>query len=97
MEIIVLAVVYSISFALSRMSMYAASGMLLMAAAIILASYYCIRYGRRINPPAVFSISWLGGIGVACFKLSYLETDWETLTWIAFFAAYALIYQETAQ
>ena len=89
MEIIVLAVVYSISFALSRMSMYAASGILLMAAAIILASYYCIRYGRRINPPAVFSISWLGGIGVACLKLSYLETDWETLTWIAFFAAYA--------
>ncbi len=89
MELIILAVVYSISFVLSRMGLYAASGLLLMAAAVMLASYYCIKDGRRINPPAVFSVSWIGGIGVACLKLSYLETDWETLTWAALFAAYA--------
>lgn len=89
MEIIILAAVYGISFVLSRMGMYAASGILLMAAALILASYYCIKDGRRINPPAVFTMSWIGGIGVACLKLSYLETDWEALTWIALFAAYA--------
>ena len=89
MNIIVSAVIFSMSFALSRMGMYAASGILLMAAAVIFASYYCIKDGRRINPPAVFSISWLGGIGISCLKLSYLETDWETLTWISLFAAYA--------
>ena len=89
MNIIVSAVIFSMSFALSRMGMYAASGILLMAAAVIFASYYCIKDGRRINPPAVFSISWMGGIGISCLKLSYLETDWETLTWISLFAAYA--------
>ena len=89
MEIIALGAAYIISFILSRMGMYAASGILLMAAAVILAGYYCIKYGRRINPPAVFSMSWTGGIGIACLKLSYLETDWETLTWAALFAAYA--------
>ena len=89
MEIIITAAAYCISYILSGAGMYTASGILLMAAATILAVYYCARYGRRINPPAVFALSWVGGSGIACLKLSYLETDWETLTWVIIFAAYA--------
>ncbi len=89
MDIIITAAAYIISCILSRAGMYAASGILLMAAAAILAVWYFARYGRRINPPAVFALSWVGGSGIACLKLSYLETDWETLTWVTIYAAYA--------
>ena len=78
-----------LSFILSRMGMYIPSGILLFASAAILTIYYYRQSGRRVCPPAVFTISWVGGIGIACLKLSYLETDWETKTWIVLFLAFA--------
>lgn len=89
MEFVIFTVVYAISFIMSRAGLYILSGILLMAAAVALSIYYYLKYGRRVCPPAVFSISWIGGVGVSCLKLSYLETDWESLSWIAFYLAYA--------
>jgi len=41
-----------------------------------------------LYPPAVFSLSWIAAIGLACLKLSYLQTDWELLTWLTFYLIY---------
>lgn len=89
MEFVIFTVIYAVSFIMSRAGLYILSGILLMAAAVALSIYYYLKYGRRVCPPAVFSISWIGGVGVSCLKLSYLETDWELLSWIAFYLAYA--------
>ncbi len=78
-----------LSFGMSRMGMYIPSGILLCATAAALTIYYYRQSGRRVCPPAVFSMSWIGGIGIACMKLSNLETDWETETWVVLFVAYA--------
>ena len=89
MELIIFTVVYAIGFIMSRAGLYIPSGILLIASAAALSLYYFFKYGRRVCPPAVFSVSWIGGIGVSCLKLSYLETDWELLSWVSFYLAFA--------
>ena len=88
MELIFFTFCYVLSFAASVHGLYAVSGCILTAAAAALGLYYFIKDGRRICPPAVFSVSWAGGVGISCFKLSRLETDWELITWICFWLAF---------
>jgi len=69
---------------------YILSGIILMAAALFL---YILSYRiskSLVNLKGLFSISWVGGIGIACLRLSYLQSQWEILTWICFFLAYLI-------
>lgn len=43
-----------------------------------------------LNIPGILSLFWLGGIGVASFKLSHLSSKWENETWIALIGFYAV-------
>lgn len=43
---------------------------------------------KMINAIGIFNLSWIGGIGLSCLKLSKLQRHWYARTWIAFLAAY---------
>ena len=55
------------------------------------ARYGCISEiisDRKTDPPlGLFCLFFIGGQGVSCFKLSYLQTDWLLITWVSFFVA----------
>ncbi len=68
---------------------YYMSGASLLMAALYLYAYDYRRTGNPLHLRALFSLFWVGGQGVSCFKLSRLQTDWEYVTWACFFVALA--------
>lgn len=72
------------------MSIVAGVIIILLAIALYVRDY--LRTGNIINLRGLFSLSYLGGIGTACLKLSYLQTDWEFKTWLCFFLAFFTFY-----
>lgn len=89
MSMIVYLVCYAASFLLSRFEHYILSGLLLIAAACWL--YWCDyrRTKNLIHLRGLFSLSWVGGQGLACLKLSRLASDWSVMTWFCFALALA--------
>jgi len=76
-----------LSYFLSRISQNALSGIVLVSAAVVLFLKDRKETGKRFPLAGLFSLSFVGGEGIACFKLSSLETAWEPETWLCFFAA----------
>ncbi len=79
---------FGLGYVFSRLGQVYIAGSILLLTAVIL---FLIRYtqsGKLADMRGLFSISWVGGIGIASFQLSKLQTDWENLTWICFFLAY---------
>ena len=68
---------------------YYMSGASLLMAALYLYVYDYRRTGNPLHLRALFSLFWVGGQGISCFKLSRLQTDWESITWACFFVALA--------
>ncbi len=68
---------------------YYMSGASLLIAALYLYVYDYKRTGNPLHLRALFSLFWVGGQGLSCFKLSRLQTDWESITWACFFVALA--------
>lgn len=86
---IIYCICYAASYILARSGHFYLSGAALLAAGGFL---YWTDYRRTRNPVhlrGIFSASWVGGQGVACLRLSQLQTDWETATWVCFFLALA--------
>ncbi|MCC8059939.1 MAG: oligosaccharide repeat unit polymerase [Clostridiales bacterium] len=79
---------YLASFFLARFGHYYLSGAALMIAAVWLyISDY--RHTRSlIHLRGIFSLFWVGGQGLACLKLSYLQSDWQIMTWLCFALAF---------
>lgn len=73
---------YIISFILARQHFYVLSGLVLIAAALWL--YYKDYVSTRniIHLRGLFCLFFVGGQGIACFKLSTLQADWRIETWI---------------
>ena len=46
------------------------------------------KYKNLIHLRGLFSLFWVGGEGLACLKLSSLQTDWSNMTWFCLFLAY---------
>ena len=67
---------------------YCLSGVSLILAAAWLYFYDYRRSGNPLHLRALFSLFWVGGEGVSCMKLSWLQTDWQLETWAAFFVAF---------
>lgn len=80
---------YLVSFLLAGWRFYIPSGIILMAAAVWLYIYDYRRSKNLIHLRALFSLFWVGGQGVACLKLSELQSDWSLITWFCFLAALA--------
>lgn len=75
---------YGASYLFARMDYAYLSGLALMAAAVFLYLYDYVRSRNLIHLRGVFSLFWVGGQGIACLKLSYLQSDWAAKTWICF-------------
>ena len=81
---LVYCILFLISFLLSRIGIYTLSGFALIAAAIYLYYKDYKSTGKIVNLRGVFLLSFIGGQGLSALKLSYLQKDWEILTWICF-------------
>ena len=79
---------YLASYILARFGHYLISGLLLLAAAGWLYMEDYRKYKNLIHLRALFSLFWVGGEGLACLKLSSLQTDWSNMTWFCLFLAY---------
>lgn len=79
---------YVLSFVFSKTGFEYVSGTCLILTSVFLFLENYKRSQSLADLRGLFSLSWVGGQGIACFQLSKLQTDWENLTWICFFLAY---------
>ncbi len=86
---IVYLICYVASWVLAHFHLYYLSGIALLLAAGYLYYYDYHRTRNVIHLRGLFSAFWVGGQGIACLKLSRLQTDWGLLTWFCFFLAFA--------
>lgn len=83
---------YAASFLFARSEHYYLSGAALLVAAGYL---YFADYRRSGNPlhlRGLFGAFWVGGQGIACLKLSRLQTDWTVKTWLCFLLGFLGFY-----
>ena len=79
---------YIASYLFAASGHYYLSGAVLILCAMALYAYDYIRTENLINLRGLFSLFFVGGEGISCLKLSYLQTDWEIITWVCFFLAF---------
>lgn len=80
---------YWMSFLLSRNGYHYVAGFILMVVALMLYINAFANTQNLVDLQGLFSLSWIGGQGIACLQLSKLQTDWNLITWICFFLAYS--------
>lgn len=61
-----------------------AAGILLILWALVSYVFHKNRTKDLIDAVAVFSVTWIGGIGLAQFRLSAIQTPWRISVWITF-------------
>ena len=79
---------YIISFILAGREHYYLSGTVLILTAIW---QYIRDYSNTknlIHLRGLFSLFWIGGQGLSCLKLSWLQREWAWMTWLCFVLAY---------
>ena len=79
---------YMLAFLFSKTGAVYLAGSVLMLEALFLYIQNFRRTGNLVDLRGLFSLSWIGGEGIACLKLSRLCSPWETVTWLCFFLAY---------
>ena len=87
-EYISYSISYVLAFTASRLGLAYLAGIVLMLEALFLYLINLRRTGSLVDLKGLFSLSWIGGEGIACLQLSRLQRDWELITWICFFLAY---------
>lgn len=86
---IIYLICYAASWVFAHFHLYYLSGLALLLAAGYLYYNDYHRTGNVIHLRGLFSAFWVGGQGIACLKLSKLQSDWGLLTWLCFFLAFA--------
>ncbi len=92
MAILVYGIGYWLSFLFDYLKWHWIAGLLLIGIGIFL---YYIDYKNTknmIHLRGLFSVFFIGGQGIACLKLSNLQTQWSLMTWICLFFAYAILW-----
>lgn len=79
---------YILCFLFSKTEHPYISGSILIIEAVLLYILNYRRSGQLADLKGLFSLSWIAGEGLACLKLSNLQSEWENVTWICFFLAY---------
>lgn len=79
---------YLLAFLFSKAGAVYPAGFILMLEALFLYILNYRRTGNLVDLRGLFSLSWIGGEGIACLKLSRLSSNWENITWLCFFLAY---------
>lgn len=80
---------YAVSWILARQHVYMLSGLVLIPVAFWLYWKDYRESGNLIDLKGLFCLSFVGGQGISCLKLSRLQTDWSDLTWLCFLLAVA--------
>ncbi len=80
--------VFFMSYIASLARLYYLSGILLMAEALYLYLHWVKETQNLVELRGLFTLAWVGGQGIACLKLSRLQSDWDYLTWLCFFLVY---------
>ena len=79
---------FFVSYIASLAGLYYISGIVL----ILEAAYLYVHLAREMQNltelRALFTLAWVGGQGLACLKLSKLQSDWSYITWLCFFLIY---------
>lgn len=79
-----------LGFILERSGLNILSGIVMSAGAAALYMIQYIKTRHLFNLPGLFSLFFIGGEAVACFKLSKLSAPhWSVVTWVSIFLAYA--------
>lgn len=81
---------YFASYIAALADIYILSGLLLIGEAIFLFIHWVRMAGSLIDLRAIFTLSWVGGQGIACLRLSWIQEDWPYVTWIVFFVIYIM-------
>lgn len=82
--------IYFASYIAALADLYFLSGLLLIGEAVFLFVHWVRLAGTLIDLRAIFTLSWVGGQGIACLRLSWIQEDWPYFTWIVFFAIYIM-------
>lgn len=90
MEYLIVTAAMLLSFAAAYGKLYLLSGAILILAGVVLYAVFFRRSGMLSDPAALFSISWIGGMGISALKLSFLQTDWEPMTWLCLYGSFLL-------
>lgn len=85
---VVYLICYVASYFLAGGEHYLLSGAALILAALWLYFSDYRKSRNLIHLRALFSLFWVGGQGIACLKLSRLQSDWELKTWVCLALAY---------
>lgn len=64
------------------------AGIILMAEAVFLYVRISREAGNLTELRGLFTLAWVGGQGIACLKLSRLQSVWNPVTWLCFFLIY---------
>ena len=83
---------YAAAFLFAKSGHNYLSGIGLLAAAVYLYYEDYKKSGSIIHLRGLFALSWVGGQGIACLKLSRLSGEWSFMTWACFFLAFAVFY-----
>ena len=81
---------YFASYIAALADVYLLSGLLLIGEAVFLFVHWVRRAGSLIDLRAIFTLSWVGGQGIACLRLSWIQEEWPYVTWIVFFVIYIM-------
>ena len=90
MVLIFVTAAYLLSYLAAGGGFYLLSGLILMSTAAGVSFYDYRKNGRLTCPAVLFSLSWIGGSGISCLKLSNLQVEWETETWLVIYLTYAV-------
>lgn len=90
--IIAYIIAYLASYFAASAGHYLLSGIILVLTAIALYAMDYLKTENVVNLRGLFTLGFLGGEGIACLKLSYLQSDWHIMTWLCFFFAYTAFY-----
>lgn len=77
-------------FSLSGHSYLSGAGLIGAAVYLYLEDYR--KTENMLNLRGLFALSWVGGQGLSCLKLSRLGASWSPMTWLCFLAAFAGFY-----
>ncbi len=80
------------SLGLSRVSMYSLSGFVFILSAGYLYYQEYKQSGKKVQLRGIFLLSFVGGQGISALKLSFLQKDWDTRTWLCFALAVLSFY-----
>ena len=79
---------FFVSYIASLAKWYYASGIILIVEAVYLYVHWVRESGSFVELRALFTLTWVGGQGISCLKLSTLQDTWSYITWLSFFVIY---------